>query len=84
MRKHPVSTRICPTLIPMTSIFRLIFKDFDPPPTVESASVTPSPFRLSRAQMPQLKAELANLRRITRERRVPPRRRRSERLLDLL
>lgn len=49
----------------MTSIFRLIFKNFDPPATVESAGVRPATEHVAVSDIPRLKEDFARLAQIS-------------------
>lgn len=52
----------------MTSVFRLIFKNFDPPATVDSAGVRPASEHVGVEDIPTLKRDFAHLAAVSRER----------------
>ena len=53
----------------MTSIFKLIFRDFDPPATVESAGVRPAPGAVTVDDLPTLRRDFAHLAQLAENRR---------------
>lgn len=67
--KTPVRRHCLPYVYVVTSIFRLLFPGFDPPPTVESAGVRPASEHVAVEDIPILKRDFARLAQLSATRR---------------